>query len=214
MTTASRREREAYRDRPTRIDFYFDPVCPFAWIGWRWILEVEKHRPIDLHLRLMSLAVLNEGRADRVPEQERGLDSAWRPVRVAAAVERLRGEPGMRDYYTGFGTLFHERGVRGRDRVIREALERIGEGRLYAAADSPELDDVIRASHEEGMGPVGLDVGTPTIHVDGVAFFGPVLSAIPRGQDALDVLDVALLLARNPHFLELKRSWSGELSFD
>lgn len=197
-----------------RIDFYFDPVCPFAWIGWCWILEVEKQRDVALDLRIMSLAVLNEGREGHVPEEQRGLDSAWRPVRVAAAVADARGERGLRDYYDAFGSRFHTQGLRGRDRVIREALTAIGLDDLIAAADKNDYDVGIRESHRRGMEPVGLDVGTPTIHVDGVAFFGPVLNAIPRGQEALDIFDGAVLLAKHPHFFELKRTRSGGLSFD
>jgi 2-hydroxychromene-2-carboxylate isomerase len=199
---------------PVQVDFYFDPVCPFAWIGWCWILEVEKQREMSLRLRIMSLAVLNEGREGHVPEEDRGLDSAWRPVRVAAAVAEARGESGMRAYYQAFGTRFHTKGVRGRDQVIREALADIGAEALIAAADSTQYDETIRQSHRAGMEPVGLNVGTPTLHVDGVAFFGPVLNAIPRGQAALDTFDGAVLLARNPHFFELKRTWPGDLNFD
>jgi 2-hydroxychromene-2-carboxylate isomerase len=197
-----------------RVDFYFDPVCPFAWIGWRWMCEVERQRDVDVQLRLMSLAVLNEGREGHTPEAEKGLDSAWRPVRVAAALAAARGDASLRAYYTEFGTRYHSRGVRGRDRVIRESLTHLGASDLISAADSTEYDEIIRASHHAGMDPVGLDVGTPTIHVDGVAFFGPVLNAVPRGQDALDVFDGAVLLARNPHFFELKRTRHGGLSFD
>jgi 2-hydroxychromene-2-carboxylate isomerase len=196
------------------VDFYFDPVCPFAWIGWQWICEVERLRGIDLHLRVMSLAVLNEGREGHIPEAEKGLDSAWRPVRVAAALADRRGEVAVRAYYAEFGTRFHTQRVRGRDRVIRESLAALDADDLYLAADSDEYDEAIRKSHCAGMEPVGLDVGTPTIHVDGAAFFGPVLNAIPRGQAALDVFDGAVLLARDPHFFELKRTRQGGLSFD
>jgi mycothiol-dependent nitroreductase-like protein len=196
------------------IDFYFDPVCPFAWIGWQWMREVEGLRDVDLRLRLMSLAVLNEGREGHTPEAERGLDSAWRPVRVATALAAARGDGVLREYFAEFGSRFHSQGVRGRDRVIREVLGCLDAEDIYAAADSTDYDEVIRKSHHEGIEPVGLDVGTPTIHVDGVAFFGPVLSAVPRGQDALDVFDSVVLLAGNPHFFELKRTRHGGLSFD
>jgi 2-hydroxychromene-2-carboxylate isomerase len=196
-----------------RVEFYFDPVCPFAWIAWLWMGEVGKKRDVDLRPRLMSLAVLNEGRDGHQPESERGLDSAWRPVRVGAALAAERGPEALGFYYTAFGTRFHSDRVRPRDRVIRDSLDELGAAHLYEAADSTEFDAAVRVSHSAGMDPVGLDVGTPVIHVDGVAFFGPVLTAVPCGQAALEVFDGAVLLARNPHFCELKRTRTGGLDF-
>jgi 2-hydroxychromene-2-carboxylate isomerase len=186
-----------------QVEIYVDPVCPFAWIGYEWITEVQRHRDLDVELRFMSLAVLNAEDA-----AEKGPESAWRPVRVGAALAELR------PFYEAFGRAYHVRRVRPRDRALREALAEIDATDLLPAADDPSYDAAVRTSHDAGTAPVGLEVGTPTFHVGGAAFFGPVLSAVPRGQAAVDLFDGALLLARNPHFSELKRTRRGELSFD
>ncbi|MBF9070393.1 mycothiol-dependent nitroreductase Rv2466c family protein [Streptacidiphilus fuscans] len=204
---------------PVTADFWFDPLCPWAWMTSRWMLEVEKLRPVHVRWRVMSLAVLNEGRD--LPEKYRALmDEAWGPVRVCIAAEQAHGADVLGPLYTALGTRFHN-GQQPRDRAtIESALEEAGLPKSLAdAMDSTEYDEALRKSHAEGIGLVGEDVGTPVIAVPGVtgervAFFGPVVTPAPKGEAAARLWDGTLLVASTPGFYEIKRTRTEGPNFE
>jgi 2-hydroxychromene-2-carboxylate isomerase len=192
---------------PTEVDFWFDPLCPWAWITSRWMLEVEKVRPVSVRWRVMSLAVLNENNEDQPERYKEFMSKAWGPVRVAIAAEQKFGPDVLGPLYTALGTRFHDQKAERDRATVEAALAEAGlPAELADAMDSTEYDTALRASHAEGIERVGYDVGTPIISVLGTSIFGPVVSPIPRGEAAARLWDGVLLIAGTDGFFELKRS--------
>lgn len=197
-----------------KADFWFDPLCPFAWITSRWIGEVESVRDIETEWHVMSLSVLNEGR-DLEPAYRDSMDNGWGMVRVIIAAQQEHGQDVVKPLYDAMGTLIHERGEQDRSLVITKALAECGLPVALAEAAATDAHDAqLRASHNEGISLVGQDVGTPVVAFNGTAFFGPVLTRIPRGEDAGKLWDATTAIAAFPHFFELKRSRTEQPEFN
>ena len=199
----------------TPVDFWFDALCPWAWITSRWMLEVQQVRPVEVTWHAMSLAVLNAGKADRPERYQELMAQAWGPMRVVTAAEQKFGPSVVEPLYTALGTRFHLEKA-AKDRATIEAA--LADARLPAdladAMDSTEYDDALRASHREGIERVGYEVGTPVISVNGTSIFGPVVSPIPRGEAAAKLWDGVLLVTQTDGFFELKRSRTRDPIFD
>ncbi|MDX6277070.1 MAG: hypothetical protein QOJ72_1198 [Nocardioidaceae bacterium] len=213
MTSPDTLTTDASTTTTETVDFWFDPLCPFAWITSRWMLEVEKVRDVKTDFHVMSLSVLN---ADKDVEQKYKdmLERGWGPVRIAIAVEKAHGTEALRSLYTALGTKRHNEGREFDLELYVEALTEAGLSVDFAAAAVDEShDDAVRASHKDGIERVGEEVGTPVISIGGTAFFGPVLTRIPRGEEAGQIWDATRQLAGFDYFFELKRTRTGELDF-
>ncbi|MFB8102945.1 MULTISPECIES: DsbA family protein [Streptomyces] len=199
----------------TTVDFFFDPACPFAWIASRWILEVEQLRDLDLRFRPMSLYLHNQDN-ELAPWYRELVDKSIGPVRVAVAAAAAHGDEVLRDLYTALGTRIHQGKEEDFDAVIAASLAELGlPAALSEAAHSTAYDEAVARGHDAGKDPEqDAYVGTPTIHVDGTVWFGPVLNAIPRGEKAAELFDSFRVLANHEGFFELKRARSGGLSYE
>lgn len=200
------------------MQFWFDPLCPWAWITSRWMLEVEKVRPVRIDWRIMSLAYLNlvqhEGKG-LSEEYVQRMSKAWGPVRVCAAAAADAGPGILGPLYTAIGTRFHNQGRRDDPAVIPEALAETGlPAWLVDAAETAEFDDAIKKSHHEAFDEVGLDVGTPVVRIRGKALFGPVITPAPKGEAAGELWDGLVLVSKADGFFELKRSRDRKPTFD
>jgi 2-hydroxychromene-2-carboxylate isomerase len=195
-------------------EFWFDPLCPWAWMTSRWMMQVEEVRPVDVTWSVMSLAVLNEGR-DLPDSYREMMDRAWGPVRVIIAAAAEHGDKVIKPLYDAMGTRIHLGGEKDFAKVIAGALEEVGlPWELAEVADSDVNDAELRASHQRAIDLVGDDVGTPVIAVNGEAFFGPVVSPAPKGEAAGRLWDGCVLVAGTPGFYELKRSRTVGPIFD
>jgi len=196
------------------VDFWFDPICPWAWMASRWVLEVEKLRPIAPQWHVMSLAYLNADK-ELPDEYKKALADAWGPVRVCIAAAEKHGDEVLGPLYTALGNRFHLEGKPHDRATIEEALAAANlPTDLADAMDDTAYDDALRKSHHTGMDQVGYEVGTPVISVNGVAFFGPVVTPTPRGEAAAKLWDGVLLVAATDGFYELKRSRDRKPNFE
>ena len=207
----------------TDLDFFWDPVCPWAWLTSRWIVSVTAERPLSVDWKFIALRFVNDSRdyetefpAGYVRGHTRGLEL----LRVAAAVREAVGPEAMLPLYTAYGTVIHlERrpevfdepaGVEAVLRALGHPIE------LAAAATSTDFDAVVRAETDLALERCGGNIGTPVLTFgppDGPSFFGPVINKAPTGAEAVALYDAVATLGLNPHFSELKRSLRGRPDF-
>ena len=202
--------------KPARsaVRMWFDPLCPWAWMTSRWLMEVEKVRDVEISWQVMSLSVLNEKR-DLPAAYREAMDKGWGPVRVVIAAREKYGEDVVKPLYDAMGTRIHLQGMTDYDQVVAESLEEAGlPAELAKAAHQKKYDAALRRSHKEGISLVGTDVGTPVIAFGDTAFFGPVVTPAPKGDAAGKLWDGCLLVSGTPGFYELKRTRTQGPIFD
>jgi 2-hydroxychromene-2-carboxylate isomerase len=198
------------------VDFWFDPLCPWAWLTSRWMLEVEQVRDVTTNFHCMSLAVLNAGRDDLKPDYKRRMETeAWYGARAAIAVDLAYGQEKLREFYTAIGTRYHLNQEPRTPDTVRAALADAGLDEAIADdVTTTKHDEALTKSHHEGMDPVGMEVGTPVVRVNGMSIFGPVISPAPKGEEAGKLFDGVALVTAYPGFFELKRTRTVGPIFD
>jgi hypothetical protein len=190
----------------TEAEFWFDPVCPWAWMTSRWILEVEKVRNISVKWNLFSLAHLNRDK-ELSDDYKSRLIRSWQSTRVIAAAQKEKGSGVTLPLYTAISSRIHLKKMEVGALLFEEALSEVGlNPALSAAMNDESLNPAVIESHERGIAMVGNDVGTPIISVGGAAFFGPVISPAPKGEEAGKLWDGVVGVASYPGFFEIKRS--------
>jgi predicted DsbA family dithiol-disulfide isomerase len=198
----------------TKAEFWFDPICPWAWMTSRWILEVEKVRDIEVHWNLFSLAHLNRDK-ELSEEYKKGLTRSWQATRVIAAAQKVKGSEITLPLYTAMSSRIHLQKMTVGQELFEQALVEVGlDSALAAAMNDESYNAAIIESHERGIKLVGNDVGTPIIAVEGAAFFGPVISPAPKGEAAGKLWDGVVGVASYPGFFEIKRSRTVGPIFD
>ena len=198
------------------LNMYFDVTCPFAWVTSRWLLEVEKVRDVKVNFIPMSLYVLNDGR-DLDPAYMDRMEAAWAPALAAAAIYTKHPDQ-IADYYTLMGEAIHDENRGERDYIgcyddlIAEVVEKLDlpEGFIDRIGLRPHAEnaflDELKETHRRGISLVGDEVGTPIVDIEGRGFFGPVLTRVPKGEQAGELFDASVTLGSYPHFFELKRT--------
>lgn len=198
-----------------KVDMWFDTLCPWAWMTSRWLLEVEKVRDVSLHWNVMSLYFLNKSRSHISDEYLENALKALGPLRVITAAEKIYGPAIKGDLYTAFGEEIHLKKAEFSDDLISTVLSRFSFSQdLSHYSNDDSLDDSILESHNLGLGKVGEDVGTPIISIGDVAFFGPVISPAPKGEEAGKLFDGVIAVASYPGFYEIKRTRHVKPIFD
>jgi hypothetical protein len=194
---------------PVSVPFWFDPICPWAWIASRWLIEVEQVRPVVADWRIMSLSYLNLVQRDPASidvEYAAFMSRSWGPARVCTAAVLYAGPEILGPLYTAIGTRLHAHRRRDDQGVIPESLAEVGiPGSIAEAATNETMDAMLIDSHNQGFDEIGLDVGTPLMRVQGKVFFGPVISRIPRGEEAGELWDAISAVGKFDDFFELKR---------